>query len=145
MRTPTKITGKLTFQEASHDWKVDMSSSLTPARVRDELMNHQNVDYAYANNAPHYVCPRRRTPLVHFRKTTKVEILFDAYGYRFIIVEKLIMQNPPNILSGEISSSEGSVYSVIDEEVAHQDGHQGQQVQEVAQGQQVQQDIQQHL
>lgn len=76
-------------------------------RVRDDLMHKQDVDFAYANNAPHYVCPRRRAPSFHFRKTTKVEVYFDAYGHHFVVIEKLIMQNMPNILSGELSSSAG--------------------------------------
>lgn len=87
-------------------------------RIRDELLNMHDVDFAYANNAPHYLCPRRKLMSFHFRKSTKVEVFFDAHGYHFMIVEKLLIYHSPNILNAEVSSSKGSVYSVIDEEMA---------------------------
>lgn len=88
------------------------------ARIRDEILDRFEVNFAYANNAPHYVCPRRKSTVFHFRKTTKGEVHFDAFDHHYVIVDKFHVQHLPNILNAEVSSSEGSVYSVIDVEKA---------------------------
>lgn len=75
-----------------------------------------NVEYAIAHDTPKYFFPKRKTNMVHYRKSIKVYMRYHHTGWQYAELDHVHTHHPPNVFYADISSK-GSEYSLDDDEI----------------------------
>ncbi|KAF7821770.1 Pyruvate carboxyltransferase [Senna tora] len=74
----------------------------------NEIGMNQGLQFWMQPNVPHFQCPRRKCSKWHYSSSTKVQVEYDEFGFRYVVSDLRSEHAGTNTINAEFSSNSDS-------------------------------------